>query len=54
MNTDNSAMKAWGGAGAEWRGAKGENGDIRDTFNNRNKLKKQNKNISEYPRNVYS
>lgn len=44
MDTDNSAVKAWGGVqggGSHWWGA-GGGSDICNTFNYKNKFKKRN------------
>lgn len=38
MNTDNSAVKAWGGGGGRVEGAKGEGVEIYNTFNNKSKF----------------
>lgn len=48
MNTDNNVEKAWGGAGARWRGQKEGNWDMYNNVNNKKfqntmaALKKQN------------
>lgn len=49
MDTDNSGVKAWGSAGAGWRGTKrGEIEDIYNTLNNKNKLIKKKENVGRY------